>query len=284
LINPFLKLIKYRLSLAVTLSAIAGYMLNRGTSDPRLLPVIGGVFLMAAGSAALNEYQEKSYDALMERTRNRPIPAGRISPSVALVISCLLIIGGAGILFLSGTVPMALGIVTVVVYNGMYTWLKRKTSFAVLPGGLVGALPPLIGWTAAGGFLLHPKIMFVATLMFLWQVPHFWLLIIRYRQEYETAGFTTIWKYLHENQIKRLIFLWMTVSSLFLFMAPLFGLNLRVWLLIPLACLNTGFIGFFCYVIFRKPSPGNLRLVFILTNLFLTIILLAFILNSLRLT
>jgi protoheme IX farnesyltransferase len=237
---------------------------------------------MAGGSAALNEFQEQSFDALMDRTRNRPVPAGRISPTVALVISCLLILGGSGLLLLAGTIPMVLGLVTVLLYNGIYTRLKRKTSFAVLPGGLVGALPPLIGWTAADGFLFHPKIMFIATLMFLWQVPHFWLLIIRYRKEYESAGFTTIWKYLSEYQIKRLIFIWMTVSSLFLFMAPIFGLYLRIWLLLPLACINSGFIGFFYYVVFRKPSPGNLRLIFILTNLFLTLILFTFTLNSLR--
>jgi heme o synthase len=278
----FLKLIKYRLSLAVTLSAVVGYILKSGNPGPGLLSVIGGVFLMAGGSAALNEFQERSFDALMDRTRNRPIPAGRISPSVALAISCLLISAGSGILLLAGTVPMILGLVNVLLYNGIYTWLKRKTSFAVLPGGLVGALPPLIGWTAADGFLFHPKIMFIATLIFLWQVPHFWLLIIRYRQEYESAGFATIWKYLNEYRIKRLIFTWMTVSSLFLFMAPLFGLNLRIWLLVPLACINTGFIGFFYYVVFCKPSPGNLRLIFILTNVFLTLILVTFILNSLR--
>ena len=165
-------------------------------------------------------------------------------------------------------------------YNGLYTWLKRRTSFAVLPGGLVGAIPPLIGWSSAGGSLLHPSILFVAVLMFLWQMPHFWILIIRYGKEYEEAGFSTLKRYLNDIQIKRLIFLWMTISSLFLLTAPLFRINLEIWQLIIIAIFNIAFIGFYYYVLFLNPSDRRLRLIFILTNVFLTLILLGFILNS----
>lgn len=274
------KLIKYKLSLAVTLSAVAGYFLFPGRTESHILLLVGGVFCLAGGSAALNQVQESKRDALMSRTRGRPIPSGKIRSSHALMIALALCAAGSLILRESGTLPVLLGLLTLLLYNGLYTWLKTRSSFAVLPGGLVGAIPPVIGWTAAGGPLLHPSILFVATLMFLWQLPHFWLLIIRYGKEYEAAGFSTLRSSLDDNQIKRLVFWWMTVSLVFLLTAPLFGIDLRTWLFITIAVCNLVFIGFFYLILFRATSEKMLRLVFLLTNVFLTIILLALILNS----
>jgi protoheme IX farnesyltransferase len=199
----------------------------------------------------------------------------------ALIMAIGFCTGGSLILWETGIPPVLLGLLTLLLYNGLYTWLKPRTSFAVLPGGLVGAIPPMIGWTAAGGPLSHPNILFVATLMFLWQMPHFWLLIIRYGKEYEAAGFATLKRKLDNSQIKRLVFWWMTVSLVFLLTAPLFGIELETWLFISIALLNAVFIGFFYVILFRTTSEKMLRLVFILTNVFLTIILMALIWNSL---
>ena len=274
------KLIKYKLSLAVTLSAIAGYSLYAGVAGSSLFLLIGGLFCLAGGSAALNQFQERDRDAIMNRTCRRPIPAKQIEPSSALILAIGFCVGGSLLLWETGTLPVLLGLLTVLLYNGLYTWLKPRSSFAVLPGGLVGAIPPLIGWTAAGGPLDHPVIIFVSTLMFLWQMPHFWLLIIRYSKEYEAAGFSTLSRTLDDNQIKRLVFWWMAVSSAFLLTAPLFGINLRPWLFISITVLNLVFIGFFYLILFRTTSVKMLRIVFVLTNIFLTIVLLALILNS----
>lgn len=277
---PVLKLIKYKLSLAVTLSAAAGYYLFPGHNRENILILIGGVFCLAGGSAALNQVQEWKRDALMSRTQSRPIPKGKIRPADALMISLAFILGGSLILSETGIVPVLLGLLTVLLYNGIYTTLKPHSSFAVLPGGLVGAIPPMIGWTAAGGSVAHPNIIFVATLMFLWQMPHFWLLIIRYGKEYEAAGFSTLKRKLDDSQIKRLVFWWMAISLVFLLMAPLFGIDLQAWLFITLAVMNIVFIGFFYLILFRTTSEKMLRLVFILTNVFLTLVLLGLILNS----
>jgi len=274
------KLIKYKLSLAVTLSAVAGYFIFTGRTGPNFLLLIGGVFCLAGGSAALNQVQERNRDRLMNRTKYRPIPSGKVRPLAALVIAIGFCAGGSLILWEAGTLPVLLGLLNVLLYNGLYTNLKPRTSFAVLPGGLVGAIPPVIGWTAGGGPLFDPIILFVATLMFLWQMPHFWLLIIRYGKEYEAAGFATLHRKLDDNQIKRLVFWWMTISLVFLLSAPLFGIILQPWLFITLAVMNLVFIGFFYLILFRTTSEKMLRLVFILTNLFLTIVLLALILNS----
>jgi protoheme IX farnesyltransferase len=276
-----LKLIKYKLSLAVTLSATMGFFLFRKGPDPALPVLIAGVFMLAGGSAALNEYQERKLDAMMGRTRNRPIPSGNISPRLALILSIAFILTGLLLLSRFGITPVLLGAINLLLYNGLYTPMKIRNSFAVLPGGLVGAIPPVIGWTAAGGPLFHPNILYIAALMFMWQLPHFWLLIVRYGKEYEAAGFSTLKRYLDDHQIKRLIFFWMAVSSVFLLTAPLFGILIDLWVFLLLAVLNMLFIGFFYYVLFLNPSDKKIRLIFILTNVFLTVVLGMLILNSL---
>jgi len=278
--SSFLKLIKYKLSLAVTLSSVAGYFLFSGHSEGNLILLIGGIFTLSGGSAALNQVQEWKRDALMDRTHLRPIPSGKFTPNTARLIAILCLVAGSALLSGSGILPMLLGLINVILYNGLYTWLKPRTSFAVLPGGLVGAIPPVIGWTAAGGELLHPNIIFVATLMFLWQMPHFWLLTIRYWREYEAAGFATLKRKMDDGQIRRLVFYWITISMLFLLSAPLFGIDIQMWLFISIAVTNIVFIGFFYLILFRTTSPKMLRLVFVLTNVFLTIVLLVLILNS----
>ena len=274
------KLIKYKLTLAVTLSAVAGYYLYSGRSELNLIILIIGVSLLAGGSAALNQYQERKLDALMNRTCRRPIPAGKILPFTALIIASGFCAGGSLILWELGIRPVLLGLLNLILYNGLYTGIKTRSSFAILPGGLVGAIPPIIGWTAAGGQVLHPTIIFAATWMFLWQMPHFWLLIIRYGKEYEAAGFSTLNTSLDDYQIKRLVFWWMAVSSAFLFSAPVFGIELQASLLITVAVLNLVFVGCFYLILFRTTSEKMLRLVFVLLNVFVTIILLALILNS----
>jgi protoheme IX farnesyltransferase len=216
----------------------------------------------------------------MERTGGRPIPSGRLNPFQALLIAFLFILTGATVLSQAGPLPVLLGLFNILLYNGLYTPLKPVTSFAVLPGGLVGAVPPMIGWTAAGGSPGHPVIFFVCTLMFLWQMPHFWLLTIRYWKEYESAGFKTLKRSLDDSQIRRLVFFWLALSLVFLLMAPLFGIRLKLWLFILMASLNVAFIVFFYIILFRRSSERMLKLIFILTNVFLTVVLIALILSS----
>lgn len=275
-------LIKSRLSLAVTLSAAAGYFLFAGRAEQHLLILIGGVFFLAGGAAALNQVQEHTQDARMDRTKKRPIPSGTLTLSAATGISAVFCLTGTALLMLTGFTPALLGLATLLIYNGLYTNLKARTSFAVIPGGLVGALPPMIGWAAAGGPFLHPKILFVATLLFLWQVPHFWLLAIRYGSEYEAAGFATIQRKLTDNQIRRLVFWWLLLTLGFLFTTPLFGIKIPGGILTSMIILATALTGFFYMALFRKSSSGILRWAFILTNLFLVLVLAILIFVSLN--
>jgi len=274
-----LGLIKFRLSLMVAFSALAGYFLAASASLFSSLIVFIGVFFMAGGSCALNQYQEKNYDAKMPRTRNRPIPSGNIKAGDALLISVLFILFGYILLLTTGKLPAILGIINVILYNFIYTPLKTKTSFAILPGALVGAVPPIIGWTSAGNYLFEPQIMFIAIFMFLWQMPHFWLLLISYGKEYENAGFSSISNIMTEKQIKFMVFLWTLLTSVFIFFFPLFELSLSFVLLMLLTILNILFILFFYRIMFGRPHKHSIRKAFVTINSFMLLVLIIFIIN-----
>ncbi len=123
----------------------------------------------------------------------------------------------------AGTWPLALGVVCVLWYNGLYTYLKRWTPFAVIPGSVIGAIPPMIGWTAAGGYLTHPAIISLAMFFFVWQVPHFWLLLRKYGKEYEGARLSSLTQVFSEEQLTRLTFVWTVAAAVTCLTLPVFG-------------------------------------------------------------
>ena len=138
-----------------------------------ILPSIG-ILLLACGSAAINHYQERATDAMMSRTKNRPIPSGRISPENALAIAVfLLTIGSLILLFSGGMLALALGLLNLIWYNAIYTPLKKKNALAIIPGSLVGAIPPAVGWVSAGGSIFDPQILIIAFFFFIWPFK-FW--------------------------------------------------------------------------------------------------------------
>lgn len=274
------RLIKYKLSVAVTLSAVAGWFLSGEGFEPQLIGLILGVFFLAGASSALNQYQERHWDTRMDRTRNRPLPTGKITPATAWVIAIILTLSGAILLARFGWIPVGLGLGTLALYNLLYTPLKRVTSFALIPGGLVGAIPPMIGWSASGRSVWDPAILFVTALIFLWQLPHFWLLIMRYAKEYEAAGFKTIRSYLNENQVKRLVFIWICSSSVLILLYPVFEIQLPIWLAALMILLNAAMVLTFYKLLFKQIRRSYEQLLFILTNLFLLLLLLILILGS----
>ncbi len=277
----YLKLIKWRLSIAVAFSATAGFFLFAGELSVQTLVCFFGVFLMAGGAAGVNQIQEREIDKKMDRTAGRPLPTNSLFVGQALTFSLLSIVTGGVLLSRLGTLPWILGLANIFFYNGLYTPLKKRTIYALLPGGLVGAIPPMIGWKAAGGSLGHPNILYLATLLFLWQVPHFWLLVIKHGKEYEKAGFQSISLYLDGKQIRRLVFYWILISSVFMASYPIFGIELKLYIGALLIGLNILFIMAFYWYLFRVKDASKIKPAFILTNVFLTVILLLLIINSL---
>jgi heme o synthase len=265
----------------VTFSALTGYFLTGSHPDVALLYLFLGLFLLSSGASVLNQVQESSQDALMKRTALRPIPAGEISMAGALVIAFLLIGGGAWMLRFDGPVPMILGLLNIVFYNLIYTPLKTRSWLAILPGAIVGGVPPLIGWTSTGLDVFHPNAIFLFIFVFLWQVPHFWLLMIKYGKEYEKAGFSSISTFLNENQIKIVVFCWGVVTSVFLMLFPFFGFNLKPYLIATLVLTNLFFIRYFYRFLFRDKRTQSVRNAFILINSYALVIFVLLIVNAL---
>ncbi|MCB0270929.1 MAG: protoheme IX farnesyltransferase [Calditrichia bacterium] len=230
-----IELSKIRISQLVAMSTILGYIMATGELSLFLVVPALGTFLLSCGSSALNQFQEWQYDSKMLRTRYRPIPSGRISPETGLKIAIALMVSGAVILGLfTNFTAFALGLFNILWYNGVYTPLKRKTAFAVIPGSLIGAIPPAIGWAASGRGLEHPQIMAIGLFFFIWQVPHFWLLILNLSEDYQRAGFPTLSNLFDQRQISRLTFMWTLATALSCLMIPLFGIGHSVvlhWLL-----------------------------------------------------
>ncbi len=217
-------LAKPRIALVSTLSTAAGYLLaSRGTGVEGFF-VICGVFFLACGSAAMNQYQDRKIDRLMDRTRMRPIPAGAISPAGALAFSCVLMSLGLSVLFIAcGRTGGVLGFAAAFWYNAVYALLKRKTAFAAVPGAVVGALPPVIGWAAGGGSVTDETILALAFFFFIWQVPHFWILLLKSAGDYESAGLPSLTKIFSKEQLSRITFIWIASTAVASLMIPFFA-------------------------------------------------------------
>lgn len=204
---------KVRISLPISISALTGFALQTGQIGSDALILMIGVFLMSCSSGVINHLQEYKTDALMPRTKNRPIPSGKISTNGALIVAIGYFVSG-GIVLLAAFPPLVFftSVLTLISYNGIYTPLKKVTAFAVVPGSLVGALPPYIGWFAGGGELMNLQIFWVGLFFFIGQIPHFWLLLLMFGKEYELAGFPSLHKVFSDNQIKRLSFTWILAT------------------------------------------------------------------------
>jgi protoheme IX farnesyltransferase len=279
-ISVFGGLTKYRLSLAVSFSSVTGYFLANNYYGKTLFFLSAGVFLLASGSAAMNQYTERRADSLMERTRNRPLPSGKISVRATLIFAVMLLAAGSVLLRLNGTTPLILGLITVVLYNVVYTRLKMKTVFSIVPGALVGAIPPMIGYASAGVGLLNINILAFTSFMFLWQLPHFWLILTRHSRDYSAAGFATISKYLTDLQIRYLVFIWVLITTIFILLFFILAKTPEINLFVVIALLNSGFIFLFHRLLFRNEGKIETRGAFILINSVSLIIMILIIVES----
>lgn len=262
-LSLFLELIKFKLSMAVTLSSVTGYFLFRNDIKWEIFCLAAGVFFLASGASILNQITERELDLLMERTKNRPLPLKRISLNSALFMCISLFLCGSALLLATGIIPCALGLLNLIIYNYLYTRLKKISFLAVIPGALVGAIPPLIGFASAGGKIPDHDIIVFSLFMFFWQIPHFWLILIKYGKEYAAAGFPSLLNYIDEKKILSLIFLWVIFTSGFLILSGIESFSGVVKY--PLILLNVTFIFLFYRSLFVNKLQQN---AFILINSF----------------
>ncbi|MBA22487.1 MAG: protoheme IX farnesyltransferase [Flavobacteriales bacterium] len=215
-VDDFKQLTKVRLAVSVVFSSISGYFL--AADSPVLIDVIllafGGYFMVGA-SNAFNQILEKDLDALMDRTKNRPLPSGRMSVRSAFLVACILTVLGLLVLYTINTRTAFFGGISVFLYVFLYTPLKTKTPLAVFVGAFPGAIPFMLGWVAySNHFGIEPGVLFM--IQFFWQFPHFWSIGWMLDEDYKRAGFKMLPTGKADNATAfQIIFytLWMIVVS-----------------------------------------------------------------------
>jgi protoheme IX farnesyltransferase len=188
------ELVKARLTSLVLLTTAVGFYLGSGASVDyaALFRVVFGTAAAAAGAAALNQWWERKSDALMHRTRMRPVPAGRMRPAEALALGLALSVFGVAYLALaSNALSAVLAAITITIYIFGYTPLKRASTANTIVGAIPGAIPPVIGWAAARG-VVDAGAWSLFAILLLWQLPHFFAIAWMYREDYSRAGFRMI--------------------------------------------------------------------------------------------
>ena len=260
--------------LPVAFTGFTGYFIYQPLINFSILLVSLGILLQAVSSSVLNQLQEIDLDQKMKRTHNRPLPTGKISISSAVLFFLLNLFAGTLLIYFFGNLTASLvGLFTIFWYNIIYTYSKRITAFAVVPGSLTGALPPFIGWTAAGGALLDKPIVLLGFLLFIGQVPHFWLLVLKYGEEYGSAGIPTLTRVLSRPQINRLSFTWVVTSAISALFLSWFGVIHSRIIMVLLLLSSFYLIYSFRGMITGPESKIPYRKNFILLNSFFLLIL-----------
>jgi protoheme IX farnesyltransferase len=260
-------LAKAPLCLLVGYSALFGFFLADPTVSSRALLTGLGLFFLATGAATLNSIQEHHIDAHMERTKNRPLPRKAVSLLRAGFQALLLL--GAGVIVLnvvSGTIfPIFMAVFAVVLYNGIYTPLKQQTVLSIVPGAVCGALPPYIGWLVAGGGKTGFEPFLLITLMILWQVPHFWLVLLHHREDYKSGIIPSLYSFFQEETIRRFFITWIgglvSVMILFAILPCISGSLARILIILNAFSL----LGCF-FLRFRSKRRNNYMQLFVVLN------------------
>ncbi len=211
----------------VLISVLGGFLAGQPFERPlewsRLALTLLGILLLASGSSALNQYQERHIDATMPRTQKRPLPSGRITEAGAIAFIIFTLIAGLIILTRVDIYLLALGALAVVSYNGLYTlWWKKHWAYAAIPGAVPGALPILMGYVAADGHLGAPGGWYLFAILFFWQMPHFWVLAIRFREDYRSGGIPTLPVAIGAQPTVRQIVIWCLGYCALSLLAPVF--------------------------------------------------------------
>lgn len=221
----FVALVRVRISFMISLAALSGYFLLAAPLNQKPLFLFLGILCTASGASALNQLQEWNVDCTFERTRERPIPSGKLSRQRALTISLILFSSGELLLFLTGKPELPLcALLAILIYNGLYTPLKKITPQAYLVGSFVCALMPVMG-----GILAHSSLrlehFLLALFFYLWQIPHYWIISLSHEKDIRNNILPNIFCSLSRSQVRRITSLWLLfLASLMLFF-PYLGIT-----------------------------------------------------------
>lgn len=277
-IKDFISLTKFNLSFAVSLSCLFAFILAKEGVEISMLASFFAVLLLALGVSALNEYQEYKDDAKMERTKTRPIASKKISPDMGLAISASLILASHLLIYFILEFKGVLIFSSVIIlYNLIYTKIKKLTVYAAVYGAVLGMIPPLVGWLAADGEINDFRFLSIALFYFIWQIPHFWLLVLKYHKQYNNAGFTTVADRFGVQRLERITFIWLLLTLICgVFTVSLFPIKSTIIGVLLLIVLAYSFYSF----LFILKNHNYLK-AFIGTNIFITFVMLLLSINIL---
>jgi heme o synthase len=274
-LKDWLELAKLKIMIPVSLTGFTGYFAFDPHFSLRIFFLSFGILLMAVSASVLNQIQEINSDGMMIRTSNRPLPAKRISLRSAFLFFFFNLIAGVSVIYYTGNIKaVIIGLFTIFWYNVIYTYSKRITAFAVVPGAITGALPPLIGWVAAGGGLWEKPIVFIEFLIFIGQIPHFWLLILKYGEEYKQAGFPSLTNIFNKAQIKWLTFVWVISSVAAALFLCYFEIIHNTIIIVILVLISIYVIWQFLDLLKIRASENNYRKYSIVLDLYFLLVLL----------
>lgn len=240
-LRNFTEITKFRLSISVLFSSVAGYLLGADTIDffVLFLLCIGG-YAMVGASNVFNQIVERDLDALMDRTKDRPLPAGRMSVRSAFVLGVLLTVLGIGVLYSINPITAMFGAISIFMYVSLYTPLKTKTPLSVFVGAFPGAIPFMLGWVAASGsFGIEPGTLFMV--QFFWQFPHFWAIGWFLYDDYEKGGFYMLPNGKRDQGTAMQVILY-CIWTVLISLVPVLGITGRLYLT-PLSGVLVGICG-----------------------------------------
>jgi protoheme IX farnesyltransferase len=281
----FKAITKAGLAISVLFSSIAGYLLGFNEANPFcwtvLLKLAIGGYCMVGASNAYNQVIEKDLDALMDRTKNRPVPAGRMSPNAALVIASILTIIGIVLLYTINPKTAMFGAISIFLYTSIYTPLKTVTSLSVFVGAFPGAIPFMLGWVAAtGNFGIEAGTLFL--IQFFWQFPHFWAIGWFLFDDYEKAGFFMLPTGKKDNGTAIQIILytiWLIIASLL----PVLGYTGQLFIT-PLAAILVFLLGlwmlYYAVRLYKRRTAKAARTLMLVSVSYITLLQLIYIFDK----
>lgn len=281
-VSDFKSITKIRLSISVVFSSVAGYFLAAEAIQikPLILLALGGYFMVGA-SNTFNQIIERDLDALMQRTKNRPIPSGRMSVNVAFFIASLFTVLGVWTLYNLNPKTAMYGAVSIFLYTCVYTPLKTKTPLSVFAGAIPGAIPFMLGWVAVTGeFGMEPGILFA--IQFFWQFPHFWAIGWFLFEDYEKGGFFMLPTGKRDKSSAIQIIMY-TIWTIILSVIPAFGLTGSLILSIPAAIL-VFLLGvvmlYFAVLLYKKQSIKAARQLMLVSVSYITLLQIIFVVDK----
>ncbi len=272
------------ISISIALSAMLGCLIHHPRPDGIFYLTGIFTFVLCAGSGALNNCQDRHRDTAFERTKNRPLPRGILSVVLVRILATGLIVLGLSGLGMTRHpfMTMAWSLSGVILYNGIYTPLKSKTILAIIPGALCGMVPPALGWAAAGGTLPLPPGLFCVMVIFgVWQLPHYWLILLSHKRDYRKVGLPTMFSLFSLTQMERILVVWVTLYAAMILMLPLFFPDISGPVMAVLGINTLGLFGWFIHHFFSCKKK-KYRTAFILLNLSMGTFMIALMVDLLK--